>query len=274
MVLHRQVVAELTELLKCHVDIVEMETTIPCMRSAVMQNRILLPRSDDKDNRLSKLISTAKVDQETAIPQAPPNLYQQRMEAVLLVLKKRGAKRVIELGCGQAWMIEKLAQDSAFEVITGIDLSQEALQEARNRLQRNLSPPQYQKLRLFHGLLTWRDPRFRGYDTAIVMEVIEHMDPPRLSTFERVLFEFINPATIVITTPNAEYNVKWRIHAQNNLRRDDHYFEWTRNEFKEWASSAAKRFGYIIDWQMIGPEDSLLGAPTQMGIFTRCSISS
>ena len=119
------------------------------------------------------------------------------------------------------------------------------------------------------GALTYRDKRLAGYDAAAVIEVIEHLDPPRLSAFERVLFEFAKPGAVVVTTPNVEYNVKFEGLPAGKLRHKDHRFEWTRGEFQNWATAAAGRFGYSVRFGPVGPEDDVVGAPTQMAVFIR-----
>ena len=98
--------------------------------------------------------------------------------------------------------------------------------------------------------------------------MVEHLDPPRLSAFERVLFEFARPAAVVLTTPNAEYNVKWETLPAGNFRHRDHRFEWTRAEFRAWAERVADRFGYVVRFLPVGPEDPVVGPPTQLGVFT------
>ena len=102
-----------------------------------------------------------------------------------------------------------------------------------------------------------------------MVEVIEHQDPPRLAAFERVLFEFARPQTVIVTTPNVEYNVKFETLPAGKMRHKDHRFEWTRNEFQSWAGGIGERFGYGVRFLPIGPEDPTLGSPTQMGIFER-----
>jgi len=99
--------------------------------------------------------------------------------------------------------------------------------------------------------------------------VIEHLDAPRLAAFERVLFECARPGTVVVTTPNVEYNVKWEGLPAGRLRHRDHRFEWTRAEFQAWAHGIAERFGYAVRFVPVGDVDPALGPPTQMGIFTR-----
>jgi 3' terminal RNA ribose 2'-O-methyltransferase Hen1 len=151
-----------------------------------------------------------------------------------------------------------------------MDVSHRALEIARDRLHYERLPPvQKQRLRLLHGSLIYRDERLVGYDAAVLVEVIEHLDAPRLAAFERVLFECAKPKTIVITTPNREFNVKWERLPAGHLRHRDHRFEWTRAEFQEWATRVAARFGYNVRFLPVGPDDPLAGSPTQMGTFVR-----
>jgi len=133
----------------------------------------------------------------------------------------------------------------------------------------NLATKQRERIALIHGALTYRDKRLEGYDAAALVEVIEHLDPPRLAAFERVLFEFARPATVVVTTPNGEYNVKFEGLPAGKFRHKDHRFEWTRQEFQAWATKVAERFGYGVRFIPVGPEDPMVGAPSQMGVFSR-----
>jgi 3' terminal RNA ribose 2'-O-methyltransferase Hen1 len=126
-----------------------------------------------------------------------------------------------------------------------------------------------ERLRLIHGSLIYRDQRLAGFDAAAVVEVIEHLDPPRLAAFERVLFDCARPSTIVVTTPNREYNVKWETLPAGKFRHRDHRFEWTRAEFQAWANGVVGRFSYSARFLPVGPEDPAIGAPTQMAVFAR-----
>jgi hypothetical protein len=117
--------------------------------------------------------------------------------------------------------------------------------------------------------LIYRDKRLAGFDAAAVVEVIEHLDPPRLAALERVLFEFARPTTVVLTTPNREYNVMWESLPAGKFRHPDHRFEWTRQEFQEWANRVAFNHGYAVRFLDVGPVDANVGAPTQMGVFER-----
>ena len=167
-------------------------------------------------------------------------------------------------------MLQAFLKEHQFDRIVGMDVSYRSLEMAKERLNLDRLPDmQRQRIQLLHGSLMYRDQRLSGFDAAAVVEVIEHLDAPRLAAFERVLFEAARPGTAILTTPNAEYNVKWENLPAGKPRHKDHRFEWTRAQFESWARGVAERFGYQARFLPIGPEDSVVGAPTQMVIFSR-----
>jgi 3' terminal RNA ribose 2'-O-methyltransferase Hen1 len=207
---------------------------------------------------------------EEAALERQVSLNELRLGAVLSVLKGSSAKRVLDLGCGEGKLVRLLLADRQFEEIVGMDVSWRSLEIATERLKLDrLAPTQRERVRLIHGSLMYRDTRLAGYDAAAIVEVIEHLDPPRLAAFERVLFEFARPGTVVITTPNAEYNVRWETLPAGRFRHRDHRFEWTREQFQVWAGGIAERFGYSVRFLPVGEADPTVGSPTQMGVFTR-----
>jgi len=209
------------------------------------------------------------LEQELTI-EAPLKLWEQRIGAVLSALRAVGAKSVIDLGCGEGRLLKALLGDRTFERIAGMDVSWRTLETAQRRLHLDqLAPMQRKRIELLHGSLMYRDKRLSGFDAAAVVEVIEHLDAPRLAAFERVLFEAAQPGAVVITTPNSEYNVKFPTLPAGEFRHKDHRFEWTRAQFATWAGAVAKRFGYNVRFLPVGPEDSAVGPPTQMGVFTK-----
>lgn len=215
-------------------------------------------------------VAEAIHDTEEEAVERSVNLNEQRLNTVVAALKSANARRVLDLGCGEGKLLRALLADRAFDEIVGVDVSHRALQIAQERLRVDRLPDrQRARLKLLHGSLMYRDKRLSGFDAAAVIEVIEHLDQPRLAAFERVLFEFAKPETIVLTTPNVEYNARFENLPAGKFRHKDHRFEWTRAEFRAWAGSMAHRFAYAVRFLPVGPEDSALGAPTQMAIFNK-----
>ena len=197
-------------------------------------------------------------------------LNEIRLTKTTEVIKESGAERVLDLGCGEGKLLRKLMAEKQFGEIVGVDVSHQSLKIAQQRLHFDRLPDkQKERLKFFQGSLCYRDKRLEGYDAAAVIEVIEHLDPPRLSAFERVLFEFACPQMVVLTTPNVEYNVKFENLPAGRFRHRDHRFEWTRTEFQTWASDISKRFGYAVVFHPIGETDEDVGSPTQMAVFTQ-----
>ena len=216
---------------------------------------------------------TKGVQEEESLEQ-PLSLNDQRHGVVLAALRASGARSVLDLGCSEGKLLRRLLDDRQFERIVGLDVSMQSLQHAAKRLNFDRLPPkQKERIELIHGSLIYRDQRLAGFDAAAVVEVVEHLDPPRLAAFERVLFEFARPTTIVLTTPNREYNVLWESLPAGNLRHGDHRFEWTRAEFQDWAKRVAERFGYGVRFLPIAPEDAVLGSPTQMAVFEKAQLA-
>jgi 3' terminal RNA ribose 2'-O-methyltransferase Hen1 len=197
------------------------------------------------------------------------SLNEHRLNTVLTALRDAGAKRVLDLGCSHGNLLKRLLEDKHFEQIVGLDVSHRALEIASERLHLDRLPErQRQRIELLHGSLTYRDQRLAGFDAAAVVEVMEHLDEPRLAAFERVLFEFARPTTVVVTTPNVEYNVLFETLPAGQFRHKDHRFEWTRKQFQNWATAVAQRFTYLVKFLPVGPEDAELGPATQMAVFS------
>jgi 3' terminal RNA ribose 2'-O-methyltransferase Hen1 len=205
------------------------------------------------------------IDEERAVP-----LVQQRHDAVLAAVRESGARRVADLGCGEGALLVGLLADPAFTHVLGADVASRALERAARRLHLDEMPDrQRERLTLIQSSLTYRDSRLAGFDAAVLMEVIEHLDPPRLPALGRTVFGDAAPATVIVTTPNAEYNARFAALPGGEFRHSDHRFEWTRAEFAAWADRICRGYGYTVRFSPVGPEDPAVGSPTQLAVFTR-----
>ena len=247
---------------------------------ALIARRYLKHRHSLVRDAIARLVSdeeTAEEEDSAAVRDAeentlerPLSLHEQRLELVRAVLRESGATSVLDLGCGEGRLLRRLLEERQFTRIVGMDVSYRSLEIAADRLKLDRMPPAHrERITLLHGSLVYRDDRLKGFDAAAVVEVIEHLDPPRLAAFERVAFELARPNLVAVTTPNAEYNVMWPTLPAGQFRHRDHRFEWTRAEFEAWANAVALRCGYAVRFASVGPAQPDVGSPSQMAVFTR-----
>lgn len=208
------------------------------------------------------------LDAETEAERIVP-LHRKRIAAVIKALQESGAASVLDLGCGSGKLLARLLKERQFTRVTGVDVSARALDLAEHALRLDRMPERMaQRLQLLQGSVVYRDKRFAGYDAAVLMEVVEHLDEGRLPAMERVVFGEARPRTVVVTTPNAEYNARYGL-EDHQMRHADHRFEWDRARFAAWAAATAERHGYRVRIEGVGDADPEVGTPTQMGVFDR-----
>lgn len=237
-------------------------------RSALVRTAVarLAEVDDTEPEQLDNAIDSPEVGDE---PDRPVPLAHQRQGAVLAALRAAGAQHVADLGCGDGALLTHLLADNAFTSIVGADVSARALEFAARRLKLDrMGERQRARLSLFQSSLTYRDQRLTGLDAAVLMEVIEHVDPPRLPAVERTVFGDAKPRTVIVTTPNVEHNVRFETLPAGTFRHRDHRFEWTRQQFQDWADAVAARYDYQVRFLPVGVDDPDVGPPTQMAIFT------
>ncbi|MEV8596922.1 3' terminal RNA ribose 2'-O-methyltransferase Hen1 [Streptomyces sp. NPDC052012] len=234
---------------------------------AAMERLELVRLAEADDSEVDEIDNAVEAESETEEKPAP--LAVQRRDAVVAALRAAGAARVLDLGCGQGQLVQELLRDPAFTEIVGVDVSMRALTIASRRLKLDrMGERQASRVTLFQGSLAYTDRRLKGYDAAVLSEVIEHLDLPRLPALEYAVFGAARPRTVLVTTPNVEYNVRWESLPAGHVRHGDHRFEWTRAEFRAWAEAVAERHGYRVEFAPVGPDDPEVGPPTQMAVFT------
>ena len=185
-------------------------------------------------------------------------MHDRRLEAVLAALAEVGAETILDLGCGEGPLLLRLAQQPGVRRVVGVDQSAEALDTLRKCL--SAAPEAVRrKVELVHGSMTKANENLTGFDAAVLVETIEHIDPDRLSLLERAVFAAMNPRTVIVTTPNSDLNGRLGVPA-HRLRHPDHRFEWGEARFRSWAGGVARRNGYEVGFRDVA------GA-TQMALF-------
>jgi 3' terminal RNA ribose 2'-O-methyltransferase Hen1 len=231
-----------------------------------MERLELVRLAEADDSEIEEIDNAVEAEAETE--EKPTPLAVQRRDAIVAALKESGAARVLDLGCGQGQLVQALLKDPRFTEIVGVDVSMRALTIASRRLKLDrMGERQASRVTLLQGSLAYTDTRLKGYDAAVLSEVIEHLDLPRLPALEYAVFGAARPRTVLVTTPNVEYNVRWETLPAGHVRHGDHRFEWTREEFRTWAQAVAERHGYDVGFRPVGPDDPEVGPPTQMAVF-------
>lgn len=228
------------------------------------------PVPDDAIDEQAKADEAEAQLEETASPQKTVSLHKQRLQAVIEMLQQHQVASVLDLGCGEGKLLRLLQKEKGFERIAGCDVSSRSLEIARDRLKLNrLHQKQTQSITIFQSGLTYCDARFHGFDALVLVEVIEHIEPTRLSALEYAVFDDSKPRIVIVTTPNREYNRLFTTLPPGQLRHADHRFEWTRQEFMDWANQVAERNKYAVSFYPIGELDAQQGAPSQMAVFVQ-----
>jgi 3' terminal RNA ribose 2'-O-methyltransferase Hen1 len=246
-------------------------------RRYLRYKRPLVQSALDRLMEMSEIVQVAdEEDEPTARDpvERAMGLHEQRLNAAIAAAREIGARSLIDLGCGEGRLLELSLRERQLTRILGLDVSSVALGRARRRLRLDTLPDaQRRRIDIAQGSLLYRDQRLDGFDMAAMIEVIEHLDAPRLGAMERVVFQHARPRRVVVTTPNREYNVRWEALGSERLRHGDHRFEWTRAEGRTWAERTAATYGYRVTQQELGPADPDLGAPSQLIIFDRLDTS-
>lgn len=213
-------------------------------------------------------VPAGRDDGEPRVASLP--LYRVRADAVMQALRDVGASRVADVGCGEGALLRNLLADPSFSRIIGTDVAATALARAEVLLNLNeLSLGQRDRVRLLHSSVTYIDDRLQGLDAVVLMEVIEHIEPDRLPSVVENVFGQAQPRAVVVTTPNVDYNPLYPGLAAGGARHSDHRFEWTRQEFQEWANGVCEAHGYEVEFRGVGAPDPVAGTHTQLALFRK-----
>ena len=231
------------------------------MALARLEEAVVTEEDETEDDKAEREKPEEKLEK-------PMRLHDIRLDTVADVLRQRNVKSVLDLGCGEGKLISRLIKERGLDQIVGVDPSVRTLEAAHRKLRlHQAGDAMSERVKLQMGSLTYGDRRWKGFDAATLVEVIEHIEPHRLSALVMSLFADARPKLIVITTPNREYNVLFETMKENQLRHPDHRFEWTRAEFENWASNVADDNGYAVEFTPLGPVDETHGGPSQMATF-------
>jgi small RNA 2'-O-methyltransferase len=238
-------------------------------RTRIHAGGAVVLRIDRKARRRSRRIDEGAWNDCAVLGQSEARtaLHDERVDFVTDLLLRDGARTVLDLGCGSGTLLLRLQSHERFSRIVGVDASASALQVAARRLEA-AATPQADRLTLQCASFADADHGWIGFDAAVMLETIEHVPPAELSAVEHSVFSILQPAMVVLTTPNHEYNGLFGLDA-GAYRHPDHEFEWDRARFQRWARGVASRHGYGVQFDDIGPRHPWLGAPTQTAIFRR-----
>ncbi|XP_013405199.1 small RNA 2'-O-methyltransferase-like [Lingula anatina] len=208
-----------------------------------------------------------------------PPLYRQRYLAVAEILRNRDIKKVLDIGCAECKFLRHLKNSvPSLESIAGLDIDRALLEQNRYIMKPCLRDyvhkrPTPLKTSLFCGSIGAYDSRLLEFEAMILIEVIEHLESDTLERSTEVIFNQVKPALVVMTTPNAEFNVLFPDFS--GMRHWDHKFEWTRQEFNSWCLNLARLHGYTVEFGGVGepPEGTDVGFCSQLAIFERLAHS-
>ena len=223
---------------------------------------------DEALTRLAELDDVPTDATDGAAPERARPLVALRHDAVVAQIERARPATVVDLGCGQGALLRRLLTMQGVQKVVGTEVSDTALAVATKRLHVDaMTQRQAERLDLWLSSLQYQDERLRDFDVAVLMEVIEHIDPERLPTVTANVFSHMAPRTVIVTTPNREHNVLYPNLAAGGRRHPDHRFEWTREEFAAWCAAVCERHGYRVEMFPVGDEDDTHGSPTQMAVF-------
>lgn len=195
-------------------------------------------------------------------------LNEQRYQTIVDIVTNLPHKEtVVDFGSGEGKLSVRLGFAPGVKEILAVEPSQMSQLRAMQKWDKARASEGFLAPTQVWGSLFYFDTRLCDKDVMILSEVIEHIDEFRLPPIMETVFVQYTPKTIIINTPNYEYNVVYEM--QDNLRHRDHRFEWTREQFNSWCNELSAKYKYSVNIGGIGEEDQDFGFPTQIAVFCK-----
>uniref|UniRef100_A0A3P8T8H4 Small RNA 2'-O-methyltransferase n=1 Tax=Amphiprion percula TaxID=161767 RepID=A0A3P8T8H4_AMPPE len=205
-----------------------------------------------------------------------PALHRQRHQFVIDFVNRNKPKKVLDLGCSECSLLKKLKFNRDIELLVGLDINGAKVKKHMHGLaplSTDYLQPSYDQLRieLYQGSVTQKDSRLRGFDLVTSIELIEHLSLADVELFSAVVFGYMTPVAVIVSTPNSEFNLL--LPGLSGFRHSDHKFEWTRAEFRSWALKVCLDYSYEVEFTGVGQapqeQQDSVGFCSQIGVFQR-----
>ncbi|WIM41190.1 3' terminal RNA ribose 2'-O-methyltransferase Hen1 [Paenibacillus sp. PK4536] len=177
-------------------------------------------------------------------------------------------KQIVDFGAGEGKLSVRLGEIEGVEQIWAVEPSMQSQLRAIDRFAKLEGRTDYVIPVVTTGSLFYRDERWVDQDVIILCEVIEHINEVRLPQVIHTLFTDYRPQTLIMTTPNREYNEVYQM-GKDEIRHTDHRFEWTRAELEQYCTQWIQDRPYTFTLSGIGEKHEQYGQPTQMVVFHR-----
>lgn len=213
------------------------------------------------------LVENTTAEAPKAEPVKKSRLNELRYEKIAETAETLHPKTVVDFGSGEGKLAVKLGFVSGVREVLAVEPSEVEIIKAKKRFEKAKGQEAFVEPETLWGSLFYYDERLKDKDLMILCEVIEHIDEMRLPKVFDTLLHLYSPKSLIVTTPNREYNEIYDM--AEHFRHDDHRFEWTRAEFRSWCAERNTKGIYELEFTGIGEEHPEQGAPTQMCLFRR-----
>lgn len=137
---------------------------------------------------------------------------------------------ILDLGCGEGFVLEALSEAGVSAALTGIDLSAEAVAEARERVG--------DRAEILEGDVRDLRSTIDNFDVVMMLEVLEHLDDPADALG---LIAELSNSHVIVSVPWEPFFRGLNFLRLKNLRRwgsdPEHVQHWTRRSFKNFVAS-------------------------------------